>query len=112
MTEERRKQAGHQMQIRFPEGSGLRERLMDLARANNRSLTAEIMYRLEMSMLGVEARLEGSERGIRDVEDLSSDHQDMLWEVIFRLKRLEEHCGIMHAEVPKKGSKPRTRKKL
>ncbi|WP_031248034.1 hypothetical protein [Mesorhizobium sp. LNHC229A00] len=111
MTEERRKQAGHQMQIRFAEGSDLRERLMDLARVNNRSLTAEIMYRLEISMLGIEARLEGSERGIRDVGDLSSDHQEMLWEVMFRLKRLEEHCGIMHAKVPRKRSMPRTGKK-
>lgn len=38
------------MLIRFPEGSDLRERLEERAKANSRSLTAEILHRLETSL--------------------------------------------------------------
>ncbi|WP_126978515.1 Arc family DNA-binding protein [Frigidibacter oleivorans] len=46
---EKRKQSGEQMLVRFPEGSDLRSRLEVAAKANNRSVTAEIMQRLAVS---------------------------------------------------------------
>lgn len=49
MGEERRKQAGHQMQIRFPEDTDLREKLKEAAKAGHRSVNAEIMARLEFT---------------------------------------------------------------
>lgn len=50
MAVETRKREGQQLLLRFPEGSDLRDRLDECARTNNRSLTGEIIHRLEMSM--------------------------------------------------------------
>ena len=51
MTAERRKpQTGKQLLLRFAEGSDLRERLDEVARANGRSTTAEVLLRLEASL--------------------------------------------------------------
>jgi hypothetical protein len=50
MVNERRKQTGQQLLLRFPEGSDLRDRLDEIARLNNRSLTAEIIHRLDASL--------------------------------------------------------------
>lgn len=50
MVNEPRKREGHQLLIRFPEGSDIRERLDVLAKANSRSLSAEIIHRLDMSL--------------------------------------------------------------
>lgn len=44
------KRGGAQLLLRFPESSDLRERLNMLAVGNNRSLTAEIVHRLEASL--------------------------------------------------------------
>ncbi|WP_040591789.1 Arc family DNA-binding protein [Mesorhizobium metallidurans] len=101
------------MQIRFPEGSDLRDRLNEAARLNNRSLTAEIMHRLEMSIAGIEARLGGNERGIRDVGDLSSDQDDRLWELSASVERLEDQVATILNRIglpDGKSSKPSKRK--
>lgn len=45
-----RKRIGDQLLIRFDEGSDLRDRLDKVARANSRSLSAEIIHRLEESL--------------------------------------------------------------
>ena len=49
MVSETRKREGPQLLLRFAEGSDLRDRLNAIAAANNRSLTAEILHRLEQS---------------------------------------------------------------
>lgn len=41
---------GKQLLLRFAEGSDLRERLDEVARANGRSTTAEVLLRLEASL--------------------------------------------------------------
>jgi len=51
MAGERRKpQTGKQLLLRFAEGSDLRERLDQIAKANGRSTTAEVLLRLEASL--------------------------------------------------------------
>jgi len=51
MPAERRKpQTGKQLLIRFAEGSDLRDRLEQVAKANGRSTTAEVLLRLEASL--------------------------------------------------------------
>ena len=45
-----RKRLGDQLLIRFDEGSDLRERLDKAAKVNTRSLSAEIIHRLEESL--------------------------------------------------------------
>lgn len=51
MTSDTRKREGQQLLLRFPEGSDLRERLEECAKANSRSLTGEIIQRLEASLV-------------------------------------------------------------
>src|SRR3546814_5673298 len=51
MTAERRKpQTGKQLLLRFAEGSDLRDRLDQIAKANGRATTAEVLLRLEASL--------------------------------------------------------------
>ena len=50
MVGDARKRGGPQLLLRFPEGSDLRERLDVAAKENNRSLSAEIVHRLEISL--------------------------------------------------------------
>ena len=90
VNEGRRKQAGHQMQISFPEGSDLRERLMDRAKANNRSLTAEIMWRLEVS-LDPNAKV----LPVTDLHDMIlTDHNEKLEAAWDRLNWLDDHLKV------------------
>ena len=89
MSEGKHRQAGHQMQIRFPEGSDLRERLMERARANNRSLTAEIMWRLEVSLDG--AKMLPAEQ-IHDM--ILSDLNEKLEAAWDRLDWLDDHFNV------------------
>jgi len=105
MNEERRKQAGHQMQIRFPEGSDLRERLMECARVNNRSLTAEIMWRLEVSLDG--AKVLPAEQ-IHDM--ILSDLNEKLEAAWERLDWLDGHFKVDSRPEWVK-SKPKRRKR-
>ena len=51
MTNDKRKpQVGKQLLLRFAEGSDLRDRLDEIAKANGRSTTAEVLIRLEASL--------------------------------------------------------------
>ncbi|MET4688841.1 Arc family DNA-binding protein [Sinorhizobium fredii] len=50
MANDRRKQTGQQLLLRFQEGTNLRDRLEQIARANGRSTTAEVLLRLERSL--------------------------------------------------------------
>lgn len=50
MAKEQVKREGKQLLLRFPERSDLRERLSVAADQNNRSLSAEIIFRLEVSL--------------------------------------------------------------
>lgn len=45
-----RKREGQQLLLRFAEGSDLRDRLQEIAKANNRTMTQEILFRLEASL--------------------------------------------------------------
>lgn len=49
MAKEQPKREGKQLLLRFPEKSDLRDWLSDAAERNNRSLSAEIIFRLEAS---------------------------------------------------------------
>ncbi|WP_276118377.1 Arc family DNA-binding protein [Pararhizobium qamdonense] len=52
MEDEKRKREGAQLLLRFNEGSDMRETLKRIAALNGRTLTAEILYRLEQSLEG------------------------------------------------------------
>lgn len=45
-----RKREGDQLLLRFPAGSDIRARLAKIAESNRRSLSAEIMHRLEFTL--------------------------------------------------------------
>ena len=55
--------------IRFPDG--MRERIKAAADANGRTMTAEIVWRLEQSLSSVEARLDDHARDIGMFSDLA-----------------------------------------
>jgi hypothetical protein len=57
----RRKQAGEQLLVRFAEGSDLRARLEAAAKANNRTVTKEVIHRLEASLSKEGTSLEKSQ---------------------------------------------------
>ncbi|MBL9062591.1 hypothetical protein [Tabrizicola sp.] len=57
----RRKQAGEQLLVRFAEGSDLRSRLEAAAKANNRTVTKEVIHRLEASLVEEGKALEKSQ---------------------------------------------------
>lgn len=52
MVNDERRREGAQLLLRFPERSDLKDRLEEHARQNKRSLTAEIIHRLEASLNG------------------------------------------------------------
>ena len=52
MVNDERRREGAQLLLRFPERSDLKDRLEEHARQNKRSLTAEIIHRLEASLAG------------------------------------------------------------
>ena len=90
VTDDFDRQAGHQMKIRFPEGTDLRDRLMERAKANNRSLTAEIMWRLEIS-LDPNAKVLPAE----DVHDMIiSDLNEKVEAAMYRLDWLDSHFKL------------------
>ena len=79
MSDDAPKRDGKQLLLRFKEGSDLRERLTAVAKQNNRSVSAEIIHRLETSISGagsppdpdrndVESRLEKLELRVRALE--------------------------------------------
>lgn len=108
VNQERRKQAGHQMQIRFPEGSDLRERLMECAKVNNRSLTAEIMWRLEIS-LDPNTKVLPAEK-IHDM--IIGDLNEKLEAAWQRLDWLDDHFKVdSRPEWVKSETKPKRSKK-
>ena len=47
---ETRKREGQQLLLRFADGSSLKDRLQEVAKTNNRTLTQEILFRLESSL--------------------------------------------------------------
>lgn len=59
---ETRKREGQQLLLRFADGSDLKDRLQEVAKLNNRTLTQEILFRLESSLevdTGADAPTEG-----------------------------------------------------
>jgi Arc-like DNA binding domain len=50
MNSDKKKREGDQLLLRFNEGSNMRESLKRIAALNGRTLTAEILYRLERSL--------------------------------------------------------------
>lgn len=89
MTKEQPKREGKQLLLRFPERSDLRERLSAVAEQSNRSLSAEIIFRLEASLQGgqqarvlpdpnIEGRLDALERAMLAMIGNISDINDKL----------------------------------
>ena len=78
------------MKIRFPEGTDLRDRLIERAKANNRSLTAEIMWRLEIS-LDPKAKVLPAE----DIHDMIiTDLNEKVEAAMYRLDWLDSHFKL------------------
>lgn len=104
MNEDESSQSDRPMLIRFPPGSDLRQRLADSAHANRRTLTAEVINLLEMSLSGVETRLRAQDKAINIAHDLGSDLNDMVWDLVARVERLESRCGFADGDevVPQK----------
>lgn len=50
IVKDRKPQTGQQLLLRFPEGSDMRDRLNEIAKGNGRSLSAEIVHRLEWTL--------------------------------------------------------------
>lgn len=73
--------------IRFPDG--MRERIKAAADANGRTMTAEIVWRLEQSLSGVEARLDDHASDIRLVSDLAYQTHEHGWDIEGRLLVVE-----------------------
>jgi plasmid stability protein len=72
--------------IRFPDG--MRERIKVAADANGRTMTAEIVWRLEQSLSG-EARLHDQASDIRTVSDLAYQTHEHGWDIEGRLLVVE-----------------------
>ena len=99
MAGEKRKQAGQPMLIRFPEGSDLRQRLEEKAQANNRSLTAEIMWRLERSLDGLGALLEAQQQDIDTATELAYATHNNEIATDNRVFRLEQFATMAAAKL-------------
>lgn len=93
-----KKREGDQLMIRFPPGSDLRERLHKAADENRRSLSAEVIHRLEMSLEGVEARLAALGDAINVTSDLAYDTHEHGWDVDGRLRVLEAFSKAVSAK--------------
>ena len=113
MVNEPRKREGPQLLLRFPEGSNLRDRLDDLARENKRSLTAEIIHRLERSLENAqplpsesneyEDRLVTLQKQVGDYLPLTNDlyaQVRRLEERVAKLDGLSNEEAIEHTESP------------
>lgn len=76
--------------IRFPDG--MRERIKAAADTNGRTMTAEIVWRLEKSLSGVEARLDDHERHIGEFSDLAYQSDEHGWELNGEVMILKGFC--------------------
>ena len=73
--------------IRFPDG--MRERIKAAADANGRTMTAEIVWRLEQSLSSVEARLDDHAKDIGMFSDLAYQSYEHGHELGARIMMLE-----------------------
>lgn len=96
MVTEPRKREGPQLLLRFPEGSNLRDRLDGAARENKRSLTAEIIHRLERSLENAEPLPPGGsayEGRLATLEDMVGDYLNLTNDLNARVRMLEERVA-------------------
>lgn len=73
--------------IRLPDG--MRERIKAAADANGRTMTAEIVWRLEQSLTGVEARLSSQETRTDEVSNLANLGYEEGLELNMRVEAIE-----------------------
>ncbi len=85
-------QAGEKFIVRFPDG--MRERIADAAKANNRSMNAEIVARLEMSLAPGEAFATKSQLE-RVFKRIAQEHDQTLFAVAVIRDLLASYVGIM-----------------
>lgn len=86
----KQRRAGIPLQIRFPDDGELKARLEERAKANNRSLNAEILHLLELN-LDPNTKVMKAE----DIHDMIlSDHNVALSDLEARLQRVEDHLGF------------------
>ena len=95
MAVDNRKREGHQLLLRFPENSDLRDRLDQIARSNNRSLTAEIIHRLMASL-----EIDGDEKSVAAADALlrMGLHDDPLKDLKNRVAALEAKIAKLAGE--------------
>lgn len=86
----KQRRAGIPLQIRFPDDGELKKRVEERAKANNRSLNAEIMHLLELN-LDPNTKVMKAE----DIHDMIlGDHNVTLADLEARLQKVEDHLGF------------------
>jgi hypothetical protein len=92
MTKPATKRDGPQLLLRFPPGSDLRDRLAEIAERNQRSLSAEIIFRLDMSLRSLDERLDQHSTEIETATQLAyADHISMA-ELEQKIERIALFC--------------------
>jgi predicted DNA-binding protein len=82
--------------IRLPDG--MRERIKEAADANGRTMTAEIVWRLEKSLTTVETRLDDLGAAINTTADLAYDTHEHGWDTNGRVLVLEAFAKAVSAQ--------------
>ncbi|WP_210165076.1 hypothetical protein [Pseudorhizobium marinum] len=98
MANEKRKREGAQLLLRFSEGSGLREVLKREAALNGRTLTAEIIFRLENSVAQQE-ELSPSVSSTGISEELDKRLRTEKWELLEAIKKLQGEIDEVRDQV-------------
>lgn len=104
MTDEKRRTSS-QLLLRFPEASDLRQRLEEISQRNNRSLTKEIIFRLEQSLASEEA--EADHRSKQAVQKLNKIlMSDLMDPAPAQPISLEDRISRVEAALKKLGIEP------
>lgn len=90
MVDGKQRRAGIPLQIRFPDDGELKARLEERAKANNRSLNAEIMWLLDVALDPSVKVLPTEEIHDKIITDLN----EMVHVMWGRLEQIDEHLGI------------------
>lgn len=88
----------------------LKKKLEDAAKANGRSLNAEISSRLEGTFGSDDPyrkELDGLGDGLKIHDQILSDLNEMAWAMLARLEKVEDRCGIEVEDAAPKRSRPK-----
>ena len=94
----REKKSGNQLLLRFPEAGNLRERLSQIAERNNRSLTAEIINRLESSL---DAGSSNPALAPSNSEERLVSVEDAVANILGQLMSIEDRLAALGTKIPK-----------